>query len=113
MSLDLSLARPKAKTPILAGRANSLVPILAGAMLIWFALNWDTLVTVWTTGAYIDTDDAMKMVEVRDWMNGQGWFDMVAHRMDAPSGVLMHWCSTCQHKIAAVGLPRCSGKMPP
>ena len=91
MSLDLSLARPKAKTPILAGRANSLVPILAGAMLIWFALNWDTLVTVWTTGAYIDTDDAMKMVEVRDWMNGQGWFDMVAHRMDAPSGVLMHW----------------------
>ena len=60
-------------------------------MLIWFALNWDTLVTVWTSGAYIDTDDAMKMVEVRDWMNGQGWFDMVAHRMDAPSGVLMHW----------------------
>ncbi len=96
MSTDLSLSQPSSSQPglkqsSLAGRANSLLPILAGALLIWFALNWDTLVTVWTTGAFIDTDDAMKMVEVRDWMNGQGWFDMVSHRMDAPGGVLMHW----------------------
>src|SRR5450432_1436580 len=35
-------------------------------------------------------DDAMRLVEVRDLINGQGWFDLWQYRLDSP-GVLMHW----------------------
>ncbi len=44
------------------------------------------------TGVYdaMSTDDAMRLVEVRDLINGQGWFDLWQYRLDPP-GVLMHW----------------------
>jgi hypothetical protein len=38
----------------------------------------------------MSTDDAMRLVEVRDLINGQGWFDLRQYRMDPP-GLLMHW----------------------
>ena len=38
-----------------------------------------------------DTDDAMRMVQVRDLLAGQGWYDMTQWRLDAPGGVFMHW----------------------
>jgi hypothetical protein len=38
----------------------------------------------------MSTDDAMRLVEVRDLINGQGWFDFRQYRLDPP-GVLMHW----------------------
>ncbi|HEX4766226.1 MAG TPA: hypothetical protein VH414_08105 [Lichenihabitans sp.] len=54
-------------------------------------LSWPRIVAVWQTGIFYDTDDAVRMVQVRDWMAGQGWFDLVAHRLDPPAGTLMHW----------------------
>ncbi len=38
----------------------------------------------------MSTDDAMRLVEVRDLINGQGWFDLRQYRLNPP-GVLMHW----------------------
>lgn len=46
---------------------------------------------VWSTGAFFDTDDAMRAVQVRDLAVGQSWFDMTAYRLDPPDGVFMHW----------------------
>src|SRR3954451_16408170 len=46
---------------------------------------------VWTTGAYFDTDDAMRMVQVRALLDGQGWYDLTAWRMAPPNGASMHW----------------------
>ena len=34
-----------------------------------------------------DTDDAMRLVGVRDLIGGQGWFDNVQHRFLPPGGV--------------------------
>ena len=31
-----------------------------------------------------DSDDAMRLVQVRDLLAGQGWFDMVQHRLMPP-----------------------------
>ncbi len=44
------------------------------------------------TGVFdaMSTDDAMRLVEVRDLINGQGWFDLRQYRLDPP-GVPMHW----------------------
>jgi hypothetical protein len=39
----------------------------------------------------LSTDDAMRLVEVRDLLAGQGWFDLVQHRLDPPAGIVMHW----------------------
>ena len=29
-----------------------------------------------------DPDDALRLVQLRDWLAGQGWYDMVQHRVD-------------------------------
>ena len=38
-----------------------------------------------------DTDDFMRMVQVVDWLDGQGWRDTVQRRLNPPEGVGMHW----------------------
>jgi hypothetical protein len=38
----------------------------------------------------MSTDDAMRLVEVRDLINGQGWYDLHQYRLNPP-GLLMHW----------------------
>jgi hypothetical protein len=38
----------------------------------------------------MSNDDAMRLVAVRDLINGQGWFDLWQYRLDPP-GVQMHW----------------------
>lgn len=38
-----------------------------------------------------DTDDAMRLVQIRDLLAGQGWFDMSQHRLMPPNGAGMHW----------------------
>ena len=57
---------------------------------------------VWETGAFFDTDDAMRMVQVRDLMAGQGWFDMIAHRLDPPHGLFMHWSRVVDVPLVAL-----------
>ena len=37
------------------------------------------------------TDDMVRMVTVRDWLNGQSWFDPVLHGLGPASGTVMHW----------------------
>lgn len=40
---------------------------------------------------FADTDDAMRMVMVRDFVDGQGWYDLTAHRLNTPFGAELHW----------------------
>ena len=40
---------------------------------------------------FADTDDAMRMVMVRDLLNGQSWYDLTAHRLNTPFGAELHW----------------------
>ena len=44
-----------------------------------------------TTPLLLDTDDAMRLTEVRDFLHGQNWFDIVQHRLNTPYGAEMHW----------------------
>jgi len=39
----------------------------------------------------LSPDDAMRLVEVRDLLAGQSWFDMTQYRLDPPGGVVSHW----------------------
>jgi len=38
-----------------------------------------------------DTDDAMRLVQTRDLLSGQSWFDRRQARLAPPEGVEMHW----------------------
>ena len=49
----------------------------------------------------LSTDDAMRLVEVRDLIGGQGWFDLFQHRMDPPGGLSMHWSRLIDAPLAA------------
>lgn len=40
---------------------------------------------------FADTDDAMRMVMVRDFIEGQNWYDLTAHRLNTPFAAEIHW----------------------
>lgn len=47
--------------------------------------------TAATTPLILDTDDAMRLNEVHDFVSGQGWYDLVQHRLNTPWGGEIHW----------------------
>ncbi|MGA8902993.1 hypothetical protein [Bradyrhizobium sp.] len=49
----------------------------------------------------LSTDDAMRLVEVRDLVGGQGWFDLFQYRLDPP-GMLMHWSRVIDAPLAGL-----------
>ena len=53
-------------------------------------------------GRFSDPDDALRLVQVRDWLGGQSWFDVRQHRIAAPEGVLMHWSRLVDVPLAAM-----------
>jgi hypothetical protein len=50
----------------------------------------------------LSTDDAMRLVEVRDLLAGQSWFDLVQHRLAPPAGVNMHWSRLIDLPLALI-----------
>lgn len=52
--------------------------------------------------AFRDPDDAMRLVEVRDWLAGQSWFDVSQHRANPPIGGPMHWSRLVDLPIAGL-----------
>lgn len=50
-------------------------------------------------------DDIMRLLSVRDWLAGQGWFDARQYRLIPPEGVSMHWSRYIDAGIAAFLVP--------
>lgn len=63
---------------------------MAGCLLA-LAMTLPRAIAVWRTGIFFDPDDAMRAVEVRDFLNGQSWFDLVQHRLSPDHPFAMHW----------------------
>jgi hypothetical protein len=51
-----------------------------------------------------DPDDFMRMLQVRDLLAGQSWFDVRQYRMDPPVGADMHWSRLVDVPILALRL---------
>jgi len=49
-----------------------------------------------------DNDDGMRLVEVRDFLAGQGWFDLMQYRLGLTGGTLMHWSRLIDLPIASL-----------
>src|SRR5919202_588801 len=51
-----------------------------------------------------DPDDAMRLLQVRDWLGGQSWWDVTQYRLNPPFGGPMHWSRYIDLPIAGVEL---------
>ncbi len=50
-----------------------------------------------------DTDDNMRMSQVRGWLNGgQGWYDLRQYKLDWPNGANIHWSRFVDLPIAGL-----------
>jgi hypothetical protein len=90
--MSVATVRPEPIVPARTGSPLHSVGFLTGlGFMFALALSWPSAIAVWRTGAFANTDDAMRLVEVRDWLAGQAWFDLHQYRLDPPDGVQMHW----------------------
>ncbi|MCE7795651.1 hypothetical protein LWE61_03665 [Sphingobium sufflavum] len=76
-------------------------------LLLWLACS---AVLLWVDRTHIlrmsfnDPDDALRLVEVRDWMAGQSWQDVTQYRSQPPAGAPMHWSRLVDLPIAGLTL---------
>jgi hypothetical protein len=80
--------------------------------LWWVALFWlgTSAVLLWMRWAQIgafalgDTDDNMRIMQVRALIAGQDWFDLRQHRLNPPFGADIHWSRLVDLPIAGIKL---------
>ncbi len=78
----------------------------------WVLLFWllAAAILIFTRWAQIrgfglgDTDDNMRMMQVRAWLSGQSWFDLRQYRMNPPYGADIHWSRLVDLPIAGLKL---------
>ena len=104
---SMSVATAEPARPLPEARSNgaplqSVAVLSVLGLLFTMAISWPSASEVWRTGAFANTDDAMRMVEVRDWLAGQAWFDLHQYRLDPPEGVQMHWTRVLDAPLAAL-----------
>jgi hypothetical protein len=74
--------------------------------LVWLVIVGQLLWLNWTqTGQALgDTDDAMRLVEVRAFLAGRGWFDLHEPRLQPPIGYDSHWSRLIDAGLAGLFL---------
>jgi hypothetical protein len=74
-------------------------------LLLWIIVSAVLIVTGWNnivTRSGWDPDDQLRMVQLRDFLNGQSWFDITQYRMNAPVGAPMHWSRFIELPLALI-----------
>lgn len=78
-------------------------------------INWTVIAVIWLVVSALlvlkswpmamnfsldDPDDNMRLMQVRNWLAGAGWFDVRQYRMEPPPGFSMHWSRLVDLPIA-------------
>ena len=76
------------------------VTVLAWLLLCaWFVFNrWHQIQTF----DLLDTDDNMRISQVRALLHGQGWYDLRQYRLNPPVGANIHWSRLVDLPLAAL-----------
>ncbi|MBX9727617.1 MAG: hypothetical protein K2X31_01810 [Sphingopyxis sp.] len=89
---------------MIAAAFARLSPLRAG-LILWLLVSAAMLASGWGSFTHIDTvdpDDALRLVQVRDLIAGQAWWDVSQYRINpAGGGGLMHWSRLVDAPIAA------------
>ncbi len=78
----------------LSPRAEYIIERHGSVWLVWLLLlfiSWTRNGTKLLRGELASNDDYMRMVEVRDWLGGQNWFDMHQYRLNPVDPLNSHW----------------------
>ena len=76
-------------------------------VLAWIGLCAWFLIERWGAVHWLalnDTDDNIRFVQVKDWLAGQGWYDLRQYRLNPPEGADIHWSRIVDLPIAALML---------
>lgn len=57
------------------------------------------------SGLLADSDDYMRLNEVVNWLQGQGWYDLSHPRLSPGSHTIVHWARLLDIPIALIALP--------
>jgi hypothetical protein len=68
-------------------------------LVVWFVWQRWTAIQWLSLG---DTDDNMRLMQVRALLAGQGWFDLTNYRLNPPHGFNIHWSRIVDLPIAAL-----------
>ena len=74
-------------------------------LLAWFGVTIYFMFDRWDGIHFLqlgDTDDNMRLMQVRAWLGGQGWYDLRQYRMNPPVGYDMHWSRIVDLPIAGL-----------
>ena len=72
---------------------------------IWVLISLFRIINSWPiiiSGSGWDPDDQLRLVQLRDFLNGQSWFDNRQYRMNPPDGAPMHWSRLIELPLAAI-----------
>ena len=77
-------------------------PVLLGWTLVALPQLFAFAAFATDTSRLMSTDDAMRLVQVRDLLAGQGWFDLTQYRLGPGTGTQMHWTRVIDAPLAAL-----------
>ena len=85
--------------PDLSSNRRVALTALVLALAVAGFLIWQNNEVARTLG---DTDDAMRLVLVRDLLHGRGWWDQWVGRLQPPLGTYMHWSRLVDGALAGL-----------
>ena len=88
--------------PALARLQSPHIVLVLG--LAWLVIVGQLLAEHWseTAQTLYDMDDAMRLVQVREFLAGRGWFDLHEMRLGPPDGYDTHWSRLIDAGIAGL-----------
>ncbi len=86
------------------GRAGWTLAVVLGVWAVFLFPSLAALALYGAAAGALDQDDAMRLVQVRDLLAGQGWFDNMQYRLGPGGGTAMHWSRVVDAPIAGLML---------
>ncbi len=81
---------------------------LQPAIILWICISSALIYAGWghiISRSGWDPDDLLRLVQLRDFLHGQSWFDTTQYRMNAPQGAPMHWSRLIELPLALFVIP--------
>lgn len=76
--------------PATIGMADLAIALGFGLVIVTSLFVVSAVSGLFSAGA-VDADNAMRLVEIRDYLGGQNWFDVSQARLGPTGGTAMHW----------------------
>jgi hypothetical protein len=87
------------------GNQQNARQLLQPMLILWVCIAFALIYSSWgtiTSRSGWDPDDQLRLVQLRDFLNGQSWFDTNQYRLNPPDGGPMHWSRLIELPLALI-----------